>query len=63
MLGGLWPQPKFEALNPKSETISNYRNSNVQNKNLDMKRDKMHKINKKTAKKVLYKDINSWIPA
>ncbi|MHC4604806.1 MAG: hypothetical protein ACYS6W_15930, partial [Planctomycetota bacterium] len=30
---------------------------------LDMKRYKMHKSDKKMAQKVLYKHINSWIPA
>jgi len=40
---GFRPQPKFEALNPKSETISNYRNSNVQNKNIATKKLKRHK--------------------
>ncbi len=66
---------KYEARNPKSETISNYRNSNVQSKNLAMKRYKMHKRDKKMTKKLLYKHINSavlqvaeagcifWVPA
>jgi len=27
------------------------------------KRHKKHKRDKKTAKKVLYKDINNWVPA
>jgi len=54
---------KYKHFLDHEEHEERLKNKFIVRRNIATKRRKMHKRDKKTAKKVLYKHINSWIPA